>query len=67
MTKLPRNINKAWNQTDSIEKAIIEKMVREMKDVSDVSTSPILTRLKATDLAFGERFQVLNWLIAKLH
>ena len=66
MTKLPRGINKAWNDTDPIEKAFIEKMIRELKDNTDESQAPILSKLKETGLGISERFMVMNWLIEKI-
>ena len=66
MTKLPRNINKAWKETDPIEKAFVEKMINNLKDESDESISPIISKLKETGLGIGERFMVLNWLIANI-
>lgn len=46
-----------------VEQAFVDKMIRELKDDSDESQAPILSKLKLSGLGISERYILLNYLI----
>jgi hypothetical protein len=48
---------------ESVEKAFVQQMIQNLKDDSDESHAPILSKLKASGLGIGERLILLDYLI----